>query len=227
WTIVVLRRNALPHIGIEVLEISRGHIRGTTTISDTVDYCHGWFSQDGYRRHNDLEILRTELASRQGGFVRPGNEHITHATLNEGGSRSARTGIQHQDVLVQVRDELAGALLGAPLLAQRISPCGQIVPAGATGGLGIRSNDPYAWLDQIIPVADVLGIALAHQEYDGGGVRRTVLRQTRLPTGRNIAGHLADGVNVVGQGERDDVGLQPVDDGTRLRSRATVRLVDG
>src|SRR5690606_21794490 len=38
WTIVVLRRNALPHIGVEILEIGRGDIRSTATIRYTVDH---------------------------------------------------------------------------------------------------------------------------------------------------------------------------------------------
>jgi hypothetical protein len=37
---------------------------------------------------------------------------------------------------------------------------------------------------------------------------------------------LRDGVDVVGEGERDDVGLEAVDHGARLLARAAVRLLE-
>src|SRR5690606_17298075 len=69
--------------------------------------------------------------------------------------------------------------------------------------------------------------ALAYQEDDGGGVRRTVVGEASLPVGGNLAGLLGDGVDVVGQGQGDDVGFEPVDHRPRLFPRAAVRLLDG
>ena len=53
------------------------------------------------------------------------------------------------------------------------------------------------------------------------------MREAGLPVGGDLAGLLRDGVDVVGQGEGDDVSFQPVDHRPRLLARAAVRLLDG
>src|SRR3546814_3932941 len=62
-------------------------------------------------------------------------------------------------------------------------PGGQIIPARTARGLRVRRDDGHARLDQIIPVFDVLGVALAHQKNDGRGVRRAVQGELFLPAG--------------------------------------------
>jgi hypothetical protein len=52
------------------------------------------------------------------------------------------------------------------------------------------------------------------------------VRQALLPVVRDQAA-FADSIDVVGQRQRDDVGLQAVDDRTRLLAGAAVRLLDG
>jgi hypothetical protein len=47
-----------------------------------------------------------------------------------------------------------------------------------------------------------------------------------LPVVRDQAA-FADSIDVIGQGQRDDVGGQAVDDGTRLLAGAAMRLLDG
>ena len=116
-------------------------------------------------------------------------------------------------------------LVGGAEFLQRIAPGRQIIPARAAGGLRIRRDDADAGLDQIVPVLDALGIALAHQEHDRRGVGRRILRQPLLPVrGDQALG--GDGVDVIGQRQRDDVGLQAVDHGARLRAGAAMRLLD-
>ncbi|MGY4600986.1 hypothetical protein ACVWXL_008732 [Bradyrhizobium sp. GM22.5] len=79
--------------------------------------------------------------------------------------------------------------------------------------------------EQIVPVLDGLGIALADQEHNGRGIGRRVLRQPFLPVGRREA-FARDGVDVVGERKRHHVGLQSVDHGARLRTAAPMRLLD-
>ena len=55
----------------------------------------------------------------------------------------------------------------AQFAMQRESPGGQIIPTGAARRLGMRRNDLDTRLDQVVPVANALGIALANQEEDG------------------------------------------------------------
>ena len=71
-----------------------------------------------------------------------------------------------------------------------------------------------------------LRVALAHQEHDRRGVRRAVVRQARLPVGRQQLALGRERVDVVGERQRDDVGGQAVDHRARLLARAAVRLAD-
>ena len=53
-----------------------------------------------------------------------------------------------------------------------------------------------------------------------------MIGQAVLPTLGNQTG-VSDGVRIRPQGERNNVGLQAVDDGPRLTARSAVRLADG
>ncbi len=52
------------------------------------------FNTDG--RHHDFKVACTVFFQSLEGFVFPGNQDITHATLNEGGGGTAGTGIQYR-----------------------------------------------------------------------------------------------------------------------------------
>jgi len=56
---------------------------------------------------------------------------------------------------------------------------------------------------------------------------RAVVCEALLPVGRDLAGLLGDGVDVVGQRQRDDIGFESVDYRTCLLAGAAVRLLDG
>ena len=53
-----------------------------------------------------------------------------------------------------------------------------------------------------------------------------LLRQALLPVGGQELALLGDGVDVGGERERHDVGIEPVDHGAGLLARAAVRLLD-
>jgi hypothetical protein len=146
--------------------------------------------------------------------------------VDEADGRAARAGVEHRDVLVQLGDVVLGLGLAAVLLLG-VGPGGEEVPARAAGGLRVGGDHFHARLDQIVPVLDLLGIALAHQEHDGRGVRRAGLRQALLPVlGQQLA-ELADLVDVAGQGQGHHVGLEAVDHRAGLLARAAVRLLHG
>ena len=77
-----------------------------------------------------------------------------------------------------------------PCSAGGHSPSGEVIPPRAARGLGVRRDHRHAGLHQVVPVLDALGIALAHEEHDGRGVGRAVVRQPRLPVRRDQLGLL-------------------------------------
>ena len=118
------------------------------------------------------------------------------------------------------------AAFAATRLLQGVAPGREVRPS---------ARPPRSWGSVLPPTRRLgrdrpslvirLGIALAHEEYNGGGVRRAVVRQQRLPVLRQQVGFLRDGIDIVRQRERDDIGVEAVDDGPGLFSRAAVRLL--
>ncbi len=134
-------------------------------------------------------------------------------------SSTGTCGIQLLDVGLGLGVVAAGLLQGP-------GPGGQIGPARRAAGLGVGGDDVDARLHQVAPVLDLPGVALADQEDDRRGVGGRVVGQARLPVPGDQAA-LGDLVDVVGQGQGDDVGLQAVDHRTGLLARSAVALVDG
>src|SRR5688500_1821587 len=105
------------------------------------------------------------------------------------------------------------------MLADRMSPNSEIIPACSTGSLGIWGNHPNAGANQNVPIAYNFRIALPYQENDGRGVGRARVRKTALPVRRQQARALGDGIDIKCQGERDDVRLESVDHRSSLFTR--------
>ena len=72
---------------------------------------------------------------------------------------------------------------------------------------------------------NLFGIAFADQEHDGGGVRRGVIRQAFNPVFIDTA-TFSNGIHVVSQCQRHNIGFNTVDDGSRLFTRTAMRLAD-
>src|SRR5690606_25575976 len=102
----------------------------------------------------------------------------------------------------------------------------EIVPACSAGSLRIRRDDFDTWFRQIVPIPNPFRVSLANKKHDRRSIRRASVRETRLPIGWNLTGMLGNGVDVVGESKRHDVGFQSVDNSARLFSRAAVRLTN-
>ena len=214
-----------PLLGVEAPQVSLGHRPGAALGHHLVHPGNRRLGQDGERGDHDLELARPHLGLGQEGLVLPGQQHVAEPALGEGDGRAPRAGVEHRHVGEQLAEILHRRRVAA--MSRRPGIGRHVVPARAAGGLGIGRDHLHAWPDQVAPVVDVLGIALADQEDDGGRVGRGVLRQAGLPSRRDQPGLLGDGVDVGGDAERHHVGLQPVDHRQRLLARAAVALVDG
>src|SRR5690606_41147104 len=107
----------------------------------------------------------------------------------------------------QLGHEFQGLVFAAEFLAGK-GPGSEEVPACAAGGFRGRGDDLDAIFDQVVPVLDVLRVALAHQEHDGRGVRGAVVRQTGLPVRVDQLLVEVDRVDIAGQRQGHYVGTQ-------------------
>src|SRR5690606_34524100 len=113
----------------------------------------------------------------------------------------------------------------AELAIERIAPCGEVVPPRAARGFRIRRDDLDVRTNEVVPVADSLGVALPYEENDRRRVRRAAVREARLPVRLEPSAVLVNRVDVVRERERHDVGIEAVDHRARLASGAGVRLL--
>jgi hypothetical protein len=111
------------------------------------------------------------------------------------------------------------------VLGVGVGPSGEVVPASTAGGFRIRCDDLDPLFNKVVPILDTLGIAVANQEDDGRGIGRRIVAESLLPIGVDEPG-LGDLVDVALERERDNVGLEPVDDSAGLLSRAPMRLIN-
>ena len=206
--VVIPRRDFLPLRRIEKVQVGLGHGGRAVARGYLIDHGDGRFGQNAHRRHNQFEFVLAQFVDGQEGLVLPCHQDIADAALHEGGGGAARAGVEHRDVLVEPRHEILGLAFVVVGLAQGVAPRRQIVPARAAGGFGIGRDDGDSGPHQVVPVLDVLGIAFADQENDGRSVGRAVVREAALPVLGQQSGLVRDGVDVIGQRQRDHVGLQ-------------------
>ncbi|MNI06112.1 hypothetical protein D3C73_590840 [compost metagenome] len=67
------------------------------------------------------------------------------------------------------------------VVVKRIAPGGKIVPACPSGGFRVRRDDFHPFFQQIRPVLDAFGIALAYQEHNCRGVWGAVMLEFAFP----------------------------------------------
>src|SRR3546814_13349052 len=78
----------------------------------------------------------------------------------------------------------------------------------------------------IFTILDVLGIALADEEYNGGCVWRAIVWQAALPILGQRFGFVRDGIDVVGKRQGDDVCLQAVNNSPGLLARTAMAHIE-
>ena len=221
-TVVVLADQMLGLRGVEKLQIGLCRLARAVGVGIALHHRHRRLGQDADRGCHDVELALAQFLLRQIGLVLPGQQHVADAALGEGDERTACAGVQHRHLAVELAHEITCLLLRASLF-QGPAPGGQIVPARATGGLGVGRDHRHPRLDQIAPVADGLGVALAYQKHDGAAVGRAVLWQAFLPVGRQQPG-LRQLVDIGRQRQRDYIRLHAVEHRQRLLARAAMRL---
>ena len=222
--VIVRRDHRLRRGRVEKFE---ERLRGRTRafpVDDLVDNRHRRLREDRDARHHNVEPVLAELVDCEIGLVFPRQQHVADAALDECHRRAAGAGVEDRDVGVERLYEIARFILAAVFL-QRVTPCGEIVPARAARGLRIWRDDFDARFHQVVPILDAFRIALAHQEHDGRSVGRGIRRQALLPVRRDQPA-IGDGVDVVGESERHDVGLKAVDHRARLRAGTAVGCFD-
>src|SRR5690554_891566 len=150
--VVVLGRQALRVIAVQVLQVALGGLACTLAVDVPVDHGHWRLGENADRRHDDLELPFAQLLDRQIGLVFPGDEYITQAALDESVSGASGAWIEYRHVGEQLTDELVSLVLIAAVLLQGITPGREIVPACTTGGFRVGSDDLHVIAHQVIPV---------------------------------------------------------------------------
>jgi len=222
WPVVMPRDDLLPLRAVQIAEVRPRDLARAAPQGHLLDHRHRRLGENADRGHHDLEFVGAQLAHREQRLVLPGHQHIPESTLHESDRRAASTGVEHRHVLVQPSHELPCARLIAPRLRAGPGPGGQIVPAGAAGGLGVGCDHRHAGAHQIAPVVNSFRVAVADQEHDGGGIGRAVLRQQGLPVQRQELRVSGDRIDVGRQRERHHIRGEPVDHRARLLARAPV-----
>ena len=213
--------------GVEEFEVGLGDGFHAVGFGVFVDDGDRGFGEDGGGGGDDGEFVLAEFSEREEGFVFPGEENVALAALGEGERCAAGAGIKNGDMFIEIGDEGLGFGFVVVVLFEGPAPGGEVVPAGAAGGFGVWGDDLDAGLDEVGPVFDGLGVALADEEDDGAGVGGAVLVEAGLPVFGEEFSVGGDGVDVGGEGEGDDVGLAAVDDGAGLAAGAAVGVLDG
>ncbi|AHK90692.1 ethanolamine utilization protein EutH [Pseudomonas aeruginosa LESlike7] len=172
------------------------------------------------------EAASAEFAGDHLGFVLEGHQYVADLVLHEGSGGGAAAGVEHRYLLEQLADEFLGLVLVTAVL-QHVAPGGEIGVAAIAGGLGVRHHYLDAVLEQVRPVLQGLGVALANDEHGGRGERRAVVRQAGRPVLRHQAAVVGEGVDVGGLVHGDDVGGQTVDHRARLLAGTAMGHLDG
>ena len=189
-----------------------------------LDHGHGVLCHDADRGVDRIDLALAELALDRDHLGLEGDQHIANVALQEGRRRITPALAQHRHVLVELAHEVGRLRVAAAGLAHR-APGGQVGIATVTAGLGVDDHDLDVGADQIAPILDVLGIAVAHEKQHGRCRGRSVVGELLGPV---LGDHAVVGQELhVGRGvEGHHIGGQAVVDRARLGAGAAVRLVD-
>ena len=158
------------------------------------------------------------------GLVLERQVHVADPLLRERGRGGPGAGVEDGRPLVELGDERLRIRLAAAA-GQHGSPGGEKAVLSVAGRLGIGRDDRHVPLDQVVPILDSLRVPLANDEHHDRVVGNRVVVEPPLPVGLDEPG-LGDRLDVGPDRQRDDVGFEAVDHGTRLAARRGVRLLD-
>src|ERR1041385_809362 len=190
---------------VEIVKISLRDRTSSLLVHHFIHEADGWFAKNADGGNNDFELILAKVSCTEQDFVFPCDQDVSHSALHKCCGGSARTRIEHWNVLIEPSDKVLGFGFIPPRFLKRISPCSQVVPACTARGLGIGSNDRDARSNEILPIFDALRIPFANEEDDGRSVGRTVVGQQRLPVSGKQFCLFRDGVNIVSQSKSDHV----------------------
>src|SRR6478609_130645 len=105
--VVMARRDLLAFGRIQILQVGFGHRPRALLVYVLVHHRNRRLGEDAERGGDDLDLV-LGLGERKVGFVLPGQEDVADAALHERGGGPAGAGVQHRNVAVQLRDEVAG-----------------------------------------------------------------------------------------------------------------------
>jgi hypothetical protein len=222
--VVVVADDGLRRGGVEEFEIGGGGGLRALLFHDRVHHGDGRLGQDADGRIDDLEIVGAKLGLRQPCLVLPGDQHIAEAALGETVGGAARAGVEQRHMVQQVAHESLGRGVGGARLALGPGEGGEEVPARAARGLRVGRDDRDIGAHQIGPIADGFRIAGADEEHDSAGVGGGVVGQPGLPV-RAEQPAPGQGVDIGGERQRHDIGLQSFQHGAGLRAGAAMRHV--
>jgi len=150
---------------IQKLQVGLGHGLVAMLFGIAIHHGHRRFRLDGNGWHHDFELVRPQFIDGKKRLVFPSQQDITNTALYEGIGRSPGTGIQHRHIAVDFADEVPCRFITAVfVLRERIGS--QVVPACAAGGFWVGGNYLYTVAYQVIPIEDLLRVALAHQQHN-------------------------------------------------------------
>ena len=153
-----------------------------------------------------------------------GQVHVADPFLGESGRGRPRAGVEHGGATIDCRHELLCVLLAAAR-GQGGTPRREEAVLPVARGLRVGRDDRDAVAVEIRPVGNLLGVTLADDEDDDRVVGNRTVVVAILPVGADQP-RLGDRLDVGPGGQRDDIGVEAVDDGAGLASRSGMRLLD-
>ena len=184
-TVVIVGDDGLRLWAVEPVQVGFCGFFRTVGLHIFIDPRHREFRQNiGFRDHHFKAlcfILFTDVVH----FRFKANQHIAQATLGKSGGCATTAGIEHFNVFQELGHKLFGFGFIATVSFIRCAPCRQIGITRVTRRFRVRENQLHVGAHQVVPIVDILRVTLTHQEAHGGVERRAIIRQARLPVGRD------------------------------------------
>ena len=202
-------RQLLRGFAPQVFEVGAGGGLRFFFLGVFIDYRHGAVRGGGVARIDDFKPSVFQFFADEVGFVFKGYEYVADVPPRETGGGCAAAVFKHRHVVQDCSGELPGLRFVAAGCFQAVTVCAEEGVAAVAAGFGIGEYGFDVRARQVVPVADVFGIAFADEENGGAGERYGFIRQARLPVWTDKAACLKR-VDVGRLVHGNDVGRQAV-----------------